>query len=222
MVSSYDDEMNMYLASLPPLVSNEDVINIQARPAKIFERPVDKREPLQANLAHTDKKMDVVELTTEQQYARNLHLFCMVEHERRNDLLLPDELINVTRRLHTKNKFDNVCKIKLFYTLTKFKILILKKHISMNSILSKSPSTSSMKKSSANGFSRTNTKLCTESAMNDAAQRVFDNLENVAEYRTRPDDSKSVNDSGYAEDSLDSWRLQAENTVDLILCLNMI
>jgi hypothetical protein len=103
--------MNNYLASLPANVTNEDVLNVQASNIKIFERSVietfPKREPL-VDFINSNKKIEVKEPTTEDKYKRNLHLFCMVEHERRNYLLLPEELINVTRRLHAKNKFDNV------------------------------------------------------------------------------------------------------------------
>lgn len=113
MVSGYDAEMNEYLASLPLAVTNEDVLNVQADPLQILEkRPIKKTHLV--NLAYTNIKQDVVEASTEDKYAKNLHLFCMVEHERRNHLLLPDELINVTRKLHAKNKFDNVRFKRIF------------------------------------------------------------------------------------------------------------
>ena len=44
--------------------------------------------------------------TDEARFARNLHFFCMLEHERRNVLLLPEELVNVTRKFHTRNKYQ--------------------------------------------------------------------------------------------------------------------
>lgn len=44
--------------------------------------------------------------TDEERFARNLHYFCMLEHERRNVLLLPEELANVTRKFHTRNKYQ--------------------------------------------------------------------------------------------------------------------
>ena len=99
--------MNEYLASLPLEVTHEDVINVKATQLKIFDKPENPKESFFKSL-HINKKHDIAVLTTEEKYAKNLHLFCMVEHERRNSLLLPDELINVTRKLHTKNKFDNV------------------------------------------------------------------------------------------------------------------
>lgn len=110
IVSTYDDEMNLYLASLPLDVRDEDLLNVQADPLRLFEKPLNTKPSLLNANAHVNKKVDVVEPSTEEKYAKNLHLFCMVEHERRNLLLLPEELINVTRKLHTKNKYDNVRK----------------------------------------------------------------------------------------------------------------
>lgn len=108
IVSTYDDEMNLYLASLPLDVRDEDLLNVQADPLRLFEKPVNTRPSLLTANVHANKRVQVVGPSTEEKYAKNLHLFCMVEHERRNLLLLPDELINVTRKLHTKNKYDNV------------------------------------------------------------------------------------------------------------------
>jgi hypothetical protein len=50
---------------------------------------------------------------------------------------------------------------------------------------------------------------------NEAAQRVFDNLVGMMNFEDaqKQDDVKSVDDSGIGDESLDSWRLQAENAV---------
>ena len=57
---------------------------------------------------------------------------------------------------------------------------------------------------------------------NEAAQRVFDNLVGMMNFEDaqKQDDVKSVNDSGIGDESLDSWRLQAENAVNINLNLN--
>ena len=57
---------------------------------------------------------------------------------------------------------------------------------------------------------------------NEAAQRVFDNLVGMMNFEDaqKQDDVKSVNDSGIGDDSLDSWRLQAENAVNINFNLN--
>jgi hypothetical protein len=113
--SEYDEEIDEYLASLPEKVSYEDVLNTTAKQAKLFEKPERKKANLVGlenyNMTQTQKaKPDyqVPKKTTEERFARNLHLFCMLEHERRNLLLLPDELIDVTRKYHTRNKFQFV------------------------------------------------------------------------------------------------------------------
>lgn len=52
---------------------------------------------------------------------------------------------------------------------------------------------------------------------NDAAQRVFDNLADLMRFKQKSQlsiDNISVNDSGIGdENSLDSWRVQAEQAV---------
>jgi len=111
MVSGYDVEMNEYLASLPLEVTNEDVLNVQAEKLEVLVKPEVKRESLLKTKEHMSKRHDLVQPTTEERYAKNLHLFCMVEHQRRTSLLLPDELVNVTRKLHARNRFDNVSVI---------------------------------------------------------------------------------------------------------------
>ena len=57
---------------------------------------------------------------------------------------------------------------------------------------------------------------------NEAAQRVFDKLVGMMNFEDaqKQDDVKSVNDSGIGDDSLDSWRLQAENAVNINFNLN--
>ena len=107
MVSAYDAEMNLYLASLPLEVRDEDLLNVQAERLAVCERPAKKRVALTKG-GRANERAGGVEASAEERYAKNLHLFCMVEHERRGVLLLPDELVNVTRKLHTKNRFDNV------------------------------------------------------------------------------------------------------------------
>jgi hypothetical protein len=56
--------------------------------------------------ARDDFELPLTSRTTEERFARNLHYFCMLEHERRSVLLLPDELADVTRKFHTRNKYQ--------------------------------------------------------------------------------------------------------------------
>lgn len=99
LLDTYQDEIDQYLASLPSKATNEDVLNTTAVKATLFDRESHKQER---------GPKPVVEPTTEEIFARNLHLFCMLEHERRDYLLLPEELADVTRKFHTRNKFESV------------------------------------------------------------------------------------------------------------------
>ncbi len=99
-IISYDEEINAYLASLPTEVTHTDVLNAYSKRVKLFEK--------EATVSLLRKEVQPVQqLTTEEKYAKNMHLFCMLEHEQRHSLLLPDELINITRKYHTKNKFES-------------------------------------------------------------------------------------------------------------------
>jgi hypothetical protein len=99
-IISYDEEINAYLASLPSEVTHTDVLNAYSKRVKLFEK--------EATVSLLRKEVQPVQqLTTEEKYAKNMHLFCMLEHEQRHSLLLPDELINITRKYHTKNKFES-------------------------------------------------------------------------------------------------------------------
>ncbi len=99
LTSAYDHEINAFLASLPSEVTCTDVLNGYAKKIKMFEKKSAQKEK---------KKIESKqELTAEEKYEKNMHLFCMLEHERRYSLLLPNELINVTRKFHTRNKFES-------------------------------------------------------------------------------------------------------------------
>ena len=104
---SYRSEIDVYLASLSPRAKNEDVIFTQAYKVKLHERPEPTREHL-VDMSHSNKKSEIVEPQLEEKYARNLHMFCMLEKERQKTMLLPDELIDVTRKYHARNKYEQV------------------------------------------------------------------------------------------------------------------
>ena len=93
------DEEDLRLAMLPQRVTYKELMTVPSRQAKLNVRQVETVGKI------SPKKTG---LTTEERFARNLHLFCMMEHERRNSILLPDELENVTRKYHTRNKYDLV------------------------------------------------------------------------------------------------------------------
>ena len=109
-MSSYHAELDAYLASLSPQVTNEDVICVQAEKSTLNQRPTFQPRNL-VSLDHSGKK-EVEEKALEEKYARNLHMFCMLEEKRREAMLLPQELINVTRKYHTRNKFE---KVNIFF-----------------------------------------------------------------------------------------------------------
>jgi hypothetical protein len=91
---TYNIEIESFLASLPPKVNAEELINANAIKIKIYNKTNSTKieRELKINGNNNDIK-------------RNLHHFCMLEDERRQELLLPDELANVTRKFHTRNKF---------------------------------------------------------------------------------------------------------------------
>ena len=69
--------------------------------------------------AREDYELPESAQTDEERFARNLHYFCMLEHERRNVLLLPEELADVTRKFHTRNKYQFMQTQKNMYLLFK-------------------------------------------------------------------------------------------------------
>lgn len=103
----YEHEVDLYLASLPAKVTTEDILNANATKLRLNERVRSGGlVSLKKRFFEREKKKNV--LSTEQRFARNMHLFCMLEHERRKVLLLPDELIDVTRKYHTRDKYEHV------------------------------------------------------------------------------------------------------------------
>jgi hypothetical protein len=104
----YEHEVDLYLASLPAKVTTEDILNANATKLRLNERVKSSGlVSLKKRFFESEKKKKNV-LSTEQRFARNMHLFCMLEHERRKVLLLPDELIDVTRKYHTRDKYEHV------------------------------------------------------------------------------------------------------------------
>jgi hypothetical protein len=77
------------------------------------------------------------------------------------------------------------------------------------SALSREPSMSSLKKSSSK--QRVDT-----ASMEEAAKRVLNNFPSTVNFDTSAT-PRSMNDSGFIDNSLESWRLQAETSVGLIL-----
>ena len=113
-VDYYQDEIDLYLASLPPKVTNEDIINANVNRLRLHERPGSSRpkglvqmERYLMTRNDSDREQRG-KLSLEERFARNLHLFCMYEHERRSVLLLSDELIDVTRKYHTRDRYEHV------------------------------------------------------------------------------------------------------------------
>jgi hypothetical protein len=201
---SYEDEMELYLASLPAKVTKEDVLSTDAKQVNLISRV--KKEDIISSRSET-KKIDKL-IATEEKFQRNLHLFCMLEHERQNFLLLPDELINVTRKYHTRSKYDNVINPK-------------KKKEQNSASSGITNNFTSMSTNDPNDFIK--------SRLEDGAQRLIDNLNVKFESQlnkshiiikddVRLDDNKSVNDSGVGdmETSLETWRIQAEHAVNII------
>lgn len=79
--------------------------------------------------------------------------------------------------------------------------------------LSREASLSSIRRSTVTSKKETSSIL-----MNNAARTVYTNLTDVFNFNAsstprKNDDLRSMNDSGFSDASLESWRLQAENTV---------
>jgi hypothetical protein len=99
---SYEREIEDYLASLPSNVSYDDIISINAKQVKLNEKSVlNFNENVEKAAAKEPPKL-------EYKFAKNLHYFCMLEEERRGLLLLPDEMKNITRKFHTRDKYEHV------------------------------------------------------------------------------------------------------------------
>lgn len=209
---SYEDEMELYLASLPAKVTKEDVLSTEAKQINLISR-VKKEDDIISTLSHTTKRQDKL-ACTEEKFQRNLHLFCMLEHERQNFLLLPDELINVTRKYHTRSKYENIINNP-------------KKKKEQNS------ASSALTNNLFTSMSTNNPNDFIKSRLEDGAQRLIDNLNVKFESQLnnnkdvnikddiKLDDNKSVHDSGVGdmETSLDTWRMQAEHAVIIIYFL---
>lgn len=80
--------------------------------------------------------------------------------------------------------------------------------------LSREASLSSIRRSTV----LTSKKETSSILMDNAARKVYTNLTDVFNFNAsstprKNDDLRSMNDSGFSDASLESWRLQAENTV---------
>jgi hypothetical protein len=78
--------------------------------------------------------------------------------------------------------------------------------------LSREASVSSLKKS-------LHTSRRDSLTIEEAAKRVFNSFPNIIQFQSTPrkmEELRSMNDSGFADASLESWRLQAENYVSKI------
>jgi len=191
---SYEEEVQLFLASLPREVTREDILNTTATQVKLQNRPEQQRREHLIDLSKFQKK-SVKELTTEERFARNLHMFCMLEHERRQVLLLPDELINVTRKYHTRNRYD--LKRKLRHDLSTSQ--------TRESLIS-SLSFKSKEASFVNNPLKQSSKF-TSSVMSNLNEI---SITNTAKQTQMDIDTKSLPDSGVGDENLDTWRLQAE------------
>ncbi|RNA21304.1 hypothetical protein BpHYR1_037742 [Brachionus plicatilis] len=174
MVSSYQDEMDTYLASLPPLVTKEDVLNTTATSLRLIEKSghsVEPRKPRQS--------------IGKQKNWRNLHQFCVFEYERRDSMLLPDQLVDVTRKYHVHKKYEREEKE------------------------SGRPSDSFVSQKSA-GF---NEQFIAYNRTDRAAKRVVDNLADLMHFDEKK--SYTTIDSGFEDPELDVWRKKAEQSLEL-------
>lgn len=175
MLSSYQDEIDAYLANLPAMVTKEDVLNTTATSLKLIERPRQKEEAKKSQIVSTDEK-----------YARNLHLFCMLEHERRDSMLLPDELRDVTRKYHVRSKYENKRKESAKRSDS---------FVSQQSI------------------AKFNDQFIAYNRTDRAAKRVFDNLTDLMHFDEKK--SYSTIDSGYEDSELDMWKKKADQSLEL-------
>lgn len=175
LIVSYQEEIDNYLASLPVNVTREDVLNTTATSIKLTEKP---RKAL--------VEKNPVEKTTDEKFARNLHLFCMLEHERRDSLLLPDELQDVTRKNHIRSKYEN--------------------EIRRSSRVTDSFATQASTKFNEDfiAFNRTDK----------AAQRVFENLTEIMNF-DGDRKSSMTSDSGFMDADLDMWKKEAEKKIEI-------
>ena len=71
-----------------------------------WHRPHRRRQRRSAQHNNKKAKTAAAAATSDERLKRNMHTFCLLEHERRSYLLLPDELLNVTRKNHTRARFE--------------------------------------------------------------------------------------------------------------------
>ena len=221
--SEYDAEIEAYLASLPETVTYEEIINARAHKVKMFAR----EKTVQPGAQLGEQKRAGDERSNEERFARNLHYFCMLEHERRSVLLLPDELADVTRKFHTRNKYQ--------FIQTQKSNQSRRQQIGRLSVARTSGFSTQSAKTPYVGstFSASQTaENLRERSHEAAAQRVFDNLNEIiqferqkTQYYDKSDDfeTKSNADSGIGDNtgSLDSWRVQAETALNEDFCLGI-
>jgi hypothetical protein len=104
ITAAYDAEIEAFLSSLPGSLSfDKGQELLVGRRARLFER-----SSRHAGYS-TTRQFPSRSPAPEERHRRNLHYFCMLEDERRSLMLLPDELRNVTRKYHTRDKYDHVC-----------------------------------------------------------------------------------------------------------------
>ena len=239
LASEYDQEMQAYLASLSEKVTYEDVLNTTATKVKLFERPKSATTEMAMARYHSSqkKRLDedyaVPKQKTDERFARNLHYFCMLEHERRHVLLLPEELADVTRKFHTRNKYQFIQTHKSSHKAKHSDRL----SVARTSEMSSDNNNTGSKKTPSSASALSGTDMETQSEWDTqkdrsheaAAQRVFDNLNEIIQferqkthyYRNDDLETKSNADSGIGDNSsLDSWRLQAESALKEDFCLS--
>lgn len=243
-IDDYEDEIDMYLASLPARVTTEDLLSANASRVRLHERAsssggvkksslVNMEHYMRTRLASDREQRGKVSL--EERFARNLHLFCMLEHERRQVLLLPDELIDVTRKFHTRDRYRHVRDLEtVFFNLavfylkkTKFQAVV-EKRASVGSpestINSQKASRTSIQRENLNTRQGERAERLVQ-ALNDFEESTLHILReqsmpviqktSTKEELLENDEKMSTttaNDSGVG-DEIDSWRLRAENAV---------
>ena len=176
IVSSYQDEVDIYLATLPPLVTKEDVLNTTAIGLKLIEKP-----------GHKIETKNTKETCSGEKYTRNLHQFCTFEYERRDSMLLPNELLDVTRKYHVHKKYN-----------------IDRKESARHS----SESFASQKSQAI-----FNENFISYNRTDQAARRVFDNLVDLMQFDEKK--SYSTIDSGFEDSELNLWKTKAEKCLEL-------
>lgn len=175
IVSSYQDEVDLFLATLPPLVTREDVLNTTATGLKLNEKPGHRVEARNHSRASLEEK-----------YSRNLHQFCTFEYQRRDSMLLPNELLDVTRKCHVHKKFDFDRKESARHSRESF---TSQKTMLMNENFI--------------AYNRTD----------QAAKRVFDNLVDLMHFDEKK--SYSTIDSGFEDSELSVWKKKAEQSLEI-------